>query len=888
MDEFDDALDPATPPWVAANLRVLSAIAEFGGATEDRAPLALPHTIGAYELVEKIGAGGMGDVYRARQLRPFRRDVALKLLRADGDARRHHARFESERQTLASLDHDGIARVFDAGVTDEGHPYFAMELVHGVPITAYCDLHRLPIEERLHLFAAVCRAIHHAHQRGVIHRDIKPSNVLVAAENGAATPKVIDFGVAKARESLDAQARQTQAGQVLGTPEYMSPEQIDSPGTVDTRADVYSLGVLLYELLTGFLPFDSRELRSSGFAQLAQTIRESIPPPPSVRVERAESAAEGAARRRGLGARELRRRIRGDLDWIVLCAIDKDPARRYSSASELAADVERHLRFEPVSAGRPGLVDHIAKLARRHRTAFVAAGLLVAALVIGMLATGWQASRALRAEAKARESEAIAQSVNEFLAGVLGAANPEADVRARDLTVGEALDEAAAKLDGAFADQPAVEARIRRTIGEAYTALRRDHAAIHHLERAAELARAQGDARERIEAQKALALAYHHAGRVDDAVAAAREELRIACAMLAPNDSTRLHAEIDCAKIVARAGDLAFADSLFRGAIEKSRASPEVSPATLAVRIHEYASMLDARGSFDEAEAAFRESAATIRAAKGAEHPDAIRAMTNLGDFLRRKGALAEAESVLAKSLESARSTLGPEHPDVGNALMALGATRLDGGDVAGAETLLREAIAILRRGPAGRNPEVALALTHYGTALRSRGELDGATGAFREALEIVRGVYPPEHPEVFRAANNLGSVLLLRGEYAEAERLMREARDAAVSIFGPEHHEVALVTQNLAKTLTGEKKWAEADSTYRIAIEMGLRTLPPGHVALAFMRSNYGELLLKRGRSAQAESLLAPAYEEIAAALGAEHPRAVQTDAWLREARRR
>ncbi len=392
------------------------------------APEAPPAQIGPYKLLERIGEGGFGEVWAAEQREPIRRKVALKVVKAGMDTREVLARFEAERQALALLDHPNIAKVHDAGVTPSGRPYFVMEHVAGLPIREYCDSARLAIRRRLALFIDVCQAVQHAHQKGIIHRDLKPSNILVTHLDGNPVPKVIDFGIAKATTGrLTERTLYTETGRLMGTPEYMAPEQAGTDGLdVDTRADIYSLGAILYELLTGTLPFDAKVLRSAGYDGMARLIREMEPPKPSTRL--GTLAAEGVNRKPGESADEiarthgtefrlLQRELRGDLDWITLKALEKDRTRRYETAQELAADLRRFLADEPVLARSPSGVYRLRKFARKHRRLVTAAALLVATLVAGLLATSWALREALvarelavkesdRADANSRAAEA--------------------------------------------------------------------------------------------------------------------------------------------------------------------------------------------------------------------------------------------------------------------------------------------------------------------------------------------------------------------------------------------------------------------------------------------------------------------------------------------------
>jgi serine/threonine protein kinase len=386
--------------------------------------------IGRYKLREKIGEGGCGVVYVAEQEEPVRRKVALKVIKLGMDTKQVIARFEAERQALAMMDHPHIAKVLDAGATDTGRPYFVMELVRGIRITDYCDQNNLPTQERLNLFIKVCQAIQHAHQKGIIHRDIKPSNILVTLHDGVPVPKVIDFGIAKATEGRLADATvYTQLHQFIGTPAYMSPEQAEMSGLdIDTRSDIYGLGVLLYELLTGCTPFDPKELMASGIDAMRKTIREEEPLRPSTRLTeelRAEEATPrratdglaiptqgeiSAGSRRRLRLKEQIARIRGDLDWIVMKCLEKDRSRRYETANGLAADLKRHLNNEPVVARPPSAAYRLQKACRRNRLAFTAGAVIAAAFVAGTTVSTWQAIQASRARNAEKRQRVAAQT----------------------------------------------------------------------------------------------------------------------------------------------------------------------------------------------------------------------------------------------------------------------------------------------------------------------------------------------------------------------------------------------------------------------------------------------------------------------------------------------
>ncbi len=377
------------------------------------ADLSTPPEVEGYEVLRVLGEGGMGVVYLARQLVPVQRQVALKIVKPGMDSRQVVTRFVSERQALALLDHPNIAQVYDAGTTKDGRPYFSMEYVSGSPITEYCDKHRLSIEERLKLFIQVCEGVQHAHQKGIIHRDIKPSNVLVHKEGDKPLPKIIDFGVSKALTApLTEKTFFTEQGQLLGTPEYMSPEQAEMTRyDVDTRSDIYSLGVVLYELLTGALPFERRDLEQVGFAEILRTIREQDPPRPSMRLSSLGVDTRHVAEARKTSPNLLPKLVRGDLDWVVMKSLEKEPPRRYDTAAELAADIRRHLRSEPVQAGPPSVSYKLRKFIRRHQVVVLAASMVVVALVAGFIMAIYglfqarqERDRAVEAKGEARRS----------------------------------------------------------------------------------------------------------------------------------------------------------------------------------------------------------------------------------------------------------------------------------------------------------------------------------------------------------------------------------------------------------------------------------------------------------------------------------------------------
>jgi non-specific serine/threonine protein kinase/serine/threonine-protein kinase len=738
-----------------------------------------PERIGPYHNLQKLGVGGMGVVYQADQQAPVRRTVALKLIKAGMDTEQVIARFESERQALALMDHAGIARVYDAGATEQGRPYFVMEYVRGEPITRFCDSRRLTIAERLELFAQVCEAVQHAHHKGVIHRDLKPSNVLVTELDGNPVPKIIDFGVAKAtQQRLTERTFFTELGAMIGTPEYMSPEQAGpSAQSVDTRTDVYSLGVLLYELLVGALPFEPAELRRASYDEICRRIREEEPPRPSRRLSTVGGQSSEAARRRGTDARTLTRQLRGDLDWITMKALEKDRDRRYGSPNDLATDLRRHIAHEPVAAGPPHIGYRVRKFARRHRLGVSAAAVVFAALIVGIMGTTYGLVRAQRAESEARHQAATAERVSEFLVDLFAAPDPRTS-GGETVTAREILDVGVQKIDEQLAEEPQTRARILRTMGRVYTNLGMLADAEPLLEQALATEGELVDQREKARALQALAWLYLQRGRYDEAEQQYLRGLEIRRRELGeehPDTAAMMSALGNLYRIQARWNE---ADELLPSALEiLQRMAGRDDPKTLTA-MGNLAELRREQGRNGEAGALFKDCVERMRRVHGADHMDTLTIQRNLALTYKPLGRYDEAERLLLDAMEQLRRILGDEHPRVLQAVLQLA-------------QLYKE-------------------LERY----------DEAERFYRQAAEGVRKVRGASHPATIAALNGLGDTYRLRGRFAEAESILLGAIEQGRRAFG-DHATVGASSRYLALTYRARGRLDESSSLMYYAVRM-------------------------------------------------------------------
>ncbi len=667
------------------------------GARVERAAAdlkSLPKQIGPYTILGLLGEGGMGVVYRAEQTSPIRREVALKVARAGLRGESARGRFEAERQALAVMDHPNIARIYDAGDLD-GTPYFAMELVRGEPITSFCDARRSSVDERVALFAKVCRAVQHAHMKGVVHRDLKPSNILVSLVDGVAEPRVIDFGIAKAIEATaDTETMHTAFGSVIGTLEYMSPEQAAGQGHIDTRSDLYSLGVVLYELLTGSLPFESSALRGAGPAEAQRMIRDTDPPTPARRFTSTESR-EAIASARATDARGLSRRLQGDLGWIVMKAIEKDPARRYQSASDFAADLDRLRRNQPVEAGPPSRRYRASRFVRRHRTGVIAASLIFAALVSGITLATLGFVRAKHAQHRAEIEAARAKKSRDFLTTMLAQSRPEKEGPA--VTMLAVVDSAAAFMarDTAFADDPLARADIIHALAETYRTNDNFERAIPMFQEALAIRRAAaGDnSRAVLVTLNKISQSLAMSGKLKDAIVAQEELVALSEKTLGKEDDEYSAHLSNLGNMYADVGQLAKAEVLLREALAIDRRVLKPGHESFPISLNNLATILVDEGKCEDALVLHEESLAIRRRVAGVMSVEYGVAMGNYARALDCAGRYAEAETRADSALTICTEVFGPDHVRTSTTRVRLAEVYLHTGRAAQAEPLLRRAI---------------------------------------------------------------------------------------------------------------------------------------------------------------------------------------------------
>lgn len=796
--------------------------------------------IGPYLLIEALGEGGFGTVFLAEQERPVKRRVALKVIKLGMDTQQVVARFEQERQALAVMDHPCIARVYDAGATDAGRPYFVMELVSGDSIVSYCDQHNITIEQRLQLFIELCQAIQHAHTKGIIHRDIKPSNVLVSLQDGKPHIKVIDFGIAKAvnTEAAD-RTLITNQRQLVGTPHYMSPEQSLGLLDIDTRTDVYSLGVLLYELLVGVTPFSDKDLRSATYDQIQRIIREVDPPRPSTRLASAHTSANAIAASRQTQIPRLSAQLRGELDWIVMKSLDKERERRYESPSALAADIARFLAGNAVLAAPPSRVYQLRKFVKRHSFGVIAGAAVAAALLIGAAGFAWQASvardqlkRALAAETLTKERAELLEKVAAFQASMLS-----------DIDTSLAGERMIADINKRFADavetkDPAIAAAARA-----------------ELNKSLELISATDTATTLIDdtiLTPAVAAVDKQFG--DQPLIAAK--LKIALTTL--YQSLGLHAK---ALPLAQSAVNIRQELLGNDHIETLDALDELANNYLAI------------GELNKSEEILTQIYHTRSRVQGEDHPKTLIAMSNLGNSYRTQNKLSDAETVLTDVLERNMRVVGPEERQTLVAKNILGFVYISQGKINKTLPLWKECYEIGMRKFGPTDKDTIVWTNNYAGVLQAQGKYTEAEPLFREIVETSRKLKGETHTQTIQITNMLCTNLARQSRFAEAAEIYSESCKKATAALGPLHPTTLKAKTGYGDLLSIMARHSEAEPLLREALAAYTDKLGPSHPDTTSVATSLAQLLFNTQRTDEAISL----QKEILAArtekFGPDHP---------------
>ncbi len=866
LDEDHALIDEPDPDRWLAN----------AGSSFEQAAARLGETIDGYELLAVLGAGGMGVVYRAGQLEPVERSVALKLIRPGLASAEALRRFDAERQTLAALDHPGICRLYDAGVANDGAPYFVMELVEGEPVHDFCDRHRLTIDERMELGASICRAVHHAHLRGVIHRDLKPSNVLVGLEedgeddlgegsSGSASvsrvvkcrPKVIDFGIAKAIAPSTAK-EQTIAGGVLGTLETMSPEQARSSSDVDIRTDVYSLGALLHRVIVGVYPRSRRALDSGDRETVRQSIWEDEPSRPSTRADAWHDADPVASY--GLTFAELRERVHGDLDWILLKALAVDPDERYQSALELASDLERSLRGEDIEAGPQSWWLRTRKFVRRNRMPVALSSALVVVLLVGALVAGVQSFRLATALDESTRQRDEARAVATFMRQLFRASDPTLQgASSEEPTARDLLDRGTERIRSDLEELPETRAALLQAIGESYLGLDRLDDADETLSEALELREEAGvSGSELAESLRGLSQLRLDQYRFEESVDLAERALQLIDEEVDPGLAVRLQTSRAFAlEQLARHDE---ARSAYEIATRLAQDLPEVDSLRLSLA-QSYAQFRVALGDHDGAAELLEDVVALLRRRQASRASVAL-ALQRLANAYREAGRYPEGVSTLRESLMLATQALGAGHETT---IIIRSGLALDLNNTSAFDEALEhhlENLELLREKHGDDHPLVALTLNNLGLTQYALSLLDEAEATFREALAIQERLVGSDHPNLAYHQTNLARVFHDRGQLALAEPLYREALAIRKAGLPEDHPALSDTLVWLGALLVDDDRAQEALPLLEQGVAIRARGSEDDNWRLVEARSWLGVCLAQLGRIDEARPMVVRSYQ--------------------------
>ncbi len=863
--------------------------------------------VGPYKLLQEIGQGGMGTVFLAEQDRPVRRKVALKVIKAGMDSAQVVARFEAERQALALMDHPNIAKVFDAGATESGRPFFVMELVKGIPLTNYCDDHRLDLPARLALFRQICSAVQHAHQKGIIHRDLKPTNILVESHDGNPVPKVIDFGLAKATSGLQLGEHTLYSafGSVAGTPLYMAPEQaLFNALDVDTRADIYALGVILYELLTGSTPIERETFKRAALEEMLRIIREVDPPTPSSRLSSSEALPSIAASRHVEPAR-LSRTVRGDLDWIVMKALAKERHRRYDSAMALANDIERFTNDEPVSAGPPTASYRFKKFVRRNRGRVIAASLVLLALVGGVVGTSFglivarqqtrearrqermaieaanEKEKARQAEAEQRK-EAMAQreraekrltqieKANEILGSIfndLNPANAEREGKTLIELLAEHLDQATAQIEGDAIGDPLAVARMQMTLGESQLGLGYPKKSIALLSKArATLTTVLGpDHADTLRSMSDLAYGYIEDNDRKRGFTMLEEALALQRAKLGPDHELTLTNMGNFASQDVLSGNWARGLPMLEEtlALMKAKLGPD-HPSTLAA-MSQLANSYRFVGQVDRAVPLLEQTLALEKAKLGPEHHHTLHTIHMLAICFQATGKFDRALPLYEQAFNAAKTKFGLDHPVTLSFMGSLSSCYGSVGDFDRALPMAEQTLALQKIKIGPDHPDTLLTMDGLACMYQTAGKLDRALPLFEETDALMKAKLGPDHAFTLKNMNDLALAYNAAGKLERSLKTLHELTDLWKQKGGADSPIYAGVLVQLGRVQLEAKKWIEAELPLREGLAIR-ESKEPDKWTTFNTKSLLGGALLGQKKYEQAEPLIIAGYEGLKA----------------------
>ncbi len=832
--------------------------------------------IGRYKLLRLLGEGGMGVVYLAQQDKPVTRQVALKVIKPGMDSKRVMARFEAEEQALALMEHPHVARVYDAGLTGSGRPYFVMEYVRGIPITEHCDKYKLTVDERLRLFLHVCEAVEHAHQKGFIHRDLKPSNILVSVEGNESVPKVIDFGVARAvSQQLTERTLFTEQGQLIGTPEYMSPEQADlNNQDIDTRTDIYSLGVVLYRLLAGVPPFDPQTLQAAGIEHMRKVICEEEPRTPSTRLSRTsvEESIE-FARLRSTSVRALRRRLHGDLDWVTLKAMEKDRTRRYGSAGEFAADIERHLNHEAVLAGPPSSLYRIVKFARRNRALVTGTAVVIAVLIVGTVVSTVFAIKADRARIEA-------QAVSDFLSGSVIELIDPYKVASEEITRRSLLDAISGNLEQNFTGPPLAEAQIRYTLGYAYWSVGVYELAESYLKPAIEVCRDHlgPEHSTTLEWTLTLGWTYLFQGRFRDAEQLFTKTLEGTSRVLGEGHKQTGYSMWSLGSLYWWQSRYEKAEPLLEKAFQISMRQGGEEDWHTVQTMSSLAWVYFSQGRYEEAEQLVNKALAINRPLRDEKDYWTLTLKVQLTAINWGLGRYEQAERTGLEALDGRRSLFGEEHADTLWAEWVMGLLYCSQGRYEEAESLFREVLATARRVLGNTHLLIPRSMYGLGTVYLSQARYDQSEPLLSEALDIERRILGQENLDTLRNVNSLAVLYTKQKRYEEAERLFDEALQDRKHKLGEDHLDTLQTINDFGVLRREQKQYEEAESLLSQALDSRKNKLGADHPACFESMHELAVLYKEHERYEEAEKYLLEAVTGRHLKLGDSHPHTLES----------